>query len=116
MKSRTLLRALNNNKTSLFINNNARPTATTFTLKRNAHQDVMSVNTTDYFNKHTTFQVATVFGCTGFLGRYIVAELAQAGYQVITPWRNDEFVCLHTRVLYSLSICTNFIKCRLLCH
>ncbi|KAL9652477.1 hypothetical protein ABK040_000049 [Willaertia magna] len=42
-------------------------------------------------NVHTMFPVATVFGCTGFVGRYIVAALAEAGYQVITPWRKSEF-------------------------
>jgi NADH dehydrogenase (ubiquinone) 1 alpha subcomplex subunit 9 len=69
------------------------------TQKRNAHQNALSVTPVEYFNKHTSFEVATVFGCTGFLGRYIVAELAQAGYQVITPWRNDEFAIMPLRVM-----------------
>ena len=60
---------------------------------RSAHHNFSSVNALDHHNKHTTFQVATVFGCTGFLGRYIVSQLAAAGYQVITPWRDDQFVC-----------------------
>lgn len=34
--------------------------------------------------------VATVFGCTGFLGRYIVNRLAQKGTQVIVPYRDEE--------------------------
>lgn len=63
--------------------------------KRNAHHNASSVNSLEnYQNKHTTFQVATVFGCTGFLGRYIVSQLAEAGYQIITPWRDDQFVCV----------------------
>lgn len=34
--------------------------------------------------------VATVFGCTGFLGRYLVAKLAKNGTQVITPYRDPD--------------------------
>ncbi|CAO1629071.1 unnamed protein product [Sympodiomycopsis kandeliae] len=34
--------------------------------------------------------VATVFGCTGFLGRYLVDRLAQKGTQVIVPYRYDD--------------------------
>ena len=34
--------------------------------------------------------VATVFGCTGFLGRYIVNRLAQKGTQVIVPYRDED--------------------------
>jgi len=37
-----------------------------------------------------TGHVATVFGCTGFLGRYLVAKLAKAGTQVIVPYRDQE--------------------------
>jgi len=34
--------------------------------------------------------VATVFGCTGFLGRYLVAKLAKEGTQVIVPYRDED--------------------------
>jgi NAD(P)-dependent dehydrogenase (short-subunit alcohol dehydrogenase family) len=34
--------------------------------------------------------VATVFGCTGFLGRYLVNRLAQKGTQVIVPYRDED--------------------------
>ena len=34
--------------------------------------------------------VATVFGCTGFLGRYLVNRLAQKGTQVVVPYRDED--------------------------
>ncbi|KAK0534649.1 Protein-lysine N-methyltransferase efm5, partial [Tilletia horrida] len=45
--------------------------------------------------------VATVFGCTGFLGRYLVNRLAQRGTQVIVPYR-DEDEKRHLKVLGDL--------------
>jgi NADH dehydrogenase (ubiquinone) 1 alpha subcomplex subunit 9 len=48
-------------------------------------------------NKHSDYRVATVFGASGFLGRYIVQELARAGYQVIIPWRKEEYLVRHTQ-------------------
>jgi len=83
---------LTNASATTFLSNNTQQ-------QRNAHQDATSVTSLEYLNQHTSFQVATVFGCTGFLGKYIVAELAQAGYQVITPWRNDEFAIMPLRVM-----------------
>jgi len=38
----------------------------------------------------TTGQVATVFGCTGFLGRYLVHKLAKQGTQVVIPYREED--------------------------
>ncbi|KAL7418564.1 Protein-lysine N-methyltransferase efm5 [Cryptotrichosporon argae] len=32
----------------------------------------------------------TVFGCTGFLGRYLVHKLAKVGTQVIVPYRDED--------------------------
>ena len=32
----------------------------------------------------------TVFGCTGFLGRYVVSKIARAGTQVIVPYRDED--------------------------
>ncbi|TIB62917.1 hypothetical protein E3P78_02144 [Wallemia ichthyophaga] len=36
-----------------------------------------------------TGHVATVFGCTGFLGRYTVQKIARTGAQVVTPYRDE---------------------------
>ncbi|CAM0136375.1 Protein-lysine N-methyltransferase efm5 [Umbelopsis sp. WA50703] len=41
--------------------------------------------------------IATVFGCTGFLGRYVVHRLAQQGTQVVVPFR-DADEARHLRV------------------
>ncbi|KAF7291595.1 NAD(P)-bd-dom domain-containing protein [Mycena chlorophos] len=32
----------------------------------------------------------TVFGCTGFLGRYLVSKIAKLGTQVIVPYRDED--------------------------
>ncbi|GAW10409.1 39kDa subunit of Ndufa9, NADH ubiquinone oxidoreductase [Lentinula edodes] len=37
-----------------------------------------------------TGHVVTVFGCTGFLGRYLVSKLARQGTQVIVPYRDED--------------------------
>ncbi|KAF8527441.1 NAD(P)-binding protein [Hysterangium stoloniferum] len=37
-----------------------------------------------------TGHVATVFGCTGFLGRYLVHKLAKEGTKVIVPYREED--------------------------
>jgi len=37
-------------------------------------------------------QTVTVFGCTGFLGRYVVSKLGKIGTQVITPYRDEDEV------------------------
>lgn len=45
-----------------------------------------------------TGHTATVFGCTGFLGRYLVSKLAKRGTQVVIPYR-DEDEKRHLRVM-----------------
>ncbi|EFC47046.1 predicted protein [Naegleria gruberi] len=65
--------------------------------KRFGRQDIDAFRSAAGVNTHTTFPVATVFGCTGFVGRYVVAALADAGYQVITPWRRNEFDIVNQR-------------------
>jgi len=43
------------------------------------------------FGRHArSGHVATVFGCTGFLGRYVVSKLARQGTQVIVPYREQD--------------------------
>ncbi|KAL0581011.1 Protein-lysine N-methyltransferase efm5 [Marasmius crinis-equi] len=37
-----------------------------------------------------TGHVVTVFGCTGFMGRYLVSKLARMGTQVIVPYRDED--------------------------
>lgn len=34
--------------------------------------------------------IATVFGATGFLGRYLVSKLAKVGTQVVVPYRDED--------------------------
>jgi NAD(P)-dependent dehydrogenase (short-subunit alcohol dehydrogenase family) len=46
--------------------------------------------------------VATVFGATGFLGRYIVNRLGRVGSQVIVPFRGDEHDYRHLRPMGDL--------------
>lgn len=45
---------------------------------------------------------ATVFGCTGFLGRYVVNALAKQGSQVVIPYRCDDVDMQHLRVMGDL--------------
>mmetsp|Transcript_5754 Transcript_5754/g.10526 ORF Transcript_5754/g.10526 Transcript_5754/m.10526 type:complete len:378 (+) Transcript_5754:62-1195(+) len=53
--------------------------------------------------RHSTSGVtATVFGATGFLGRYIVNELGKIGSQVIVPYRCTEQGTAHLRVMGDL--------------
>eukprot|EP00761_Pharyngomonas_kirbyi_P012943 gb/GECH01012970.1/.p1 GENE.gb/GECH01012970.1/~~gb/GECH01012970.1/.p1 ORF type:complete len:390 (+),score=93.74 gb/GECH01012970.1/:1-1170(+) len=42
--------------------------------------------------------VVTVFGCTGFVGRYLVNDLAHIGAQVVCPHRGEEYWARHLRV------------------
>jgi NADH dehydrogenase (ubiquinone) 1 alpha subcomplex subunit 9 len=62
--------------------------------KRYAHQRGLNFKGTfskDLVNPHSSFPVATVFGASGFLGRYITASLADIGYQVIVPYRYSDY-------------------------
>ncbi|XP_058138600.1 NADH dehydrogenase [ubiquinone] 1 alpha subcomplex subunit 9, mitochondrial [Dasypus novemcinctus] len=46
--------------------------------------------------------VATVFGATGFLGRYVVNHLGRMGSQVIIPYRCDTYDLMHLRPMGDL--------------
>ena len=46
--------------------------------------------------------VATVFGATGFLGRYVVNHLGRMGSQVIIPYRCDVYDIMHLRLMGDL--------------
>lgn len=45
---------------------------------------------------------ATVFGATGFLGRYVVNALAKLGSQVVIPFRCDELDMMHLKQMGDL--------------
>lgn len=45
---------------------------------------------------------ATVFGSTGFLGRYVTAALARQGSRVICPYRCDDLDMTHLKVMGDL--------------
>ncbi|KAL2323389.1 hypothetical protein Fmac_027768 [Flemingia macrophylla] len=46
--------------------------------------------------------VATVFGATGFLGRYVVQQLAKMGSQVLVPFRDSEDCHRHLKLMGDL--------------
>nr|CAB3448334.1 unnamed protein product [Digitaria exilis] len=50
--------------------------------------------------------VATVFGATGFLGRYLVQQLAKMGSQVLVPFRGSEDSHRHLKVMGDLGQAT----------
>ncbi|TRY54564.1 hypothetical protein DNTS_033419 [Danionella cerebrum] len=45
---------------------------------------------------------ATVFGATGYLGRYVVNRLGRIGTQVVIPHRCDEYDTMHLRLMGDL--------------
>ena len=46
---------------------------------------------------------ATVFGATGFLGRYVVNRLGKTGTRVVVPFRGDEKDVRHLKVMGDLA-------------
>jgi len=53
-------------------------------------------------SSHVSGVIATVFGSTGFVGRYVVSRLGDQGSQVILPYRGTENGFRHLRVLGDL--------------
>ncbi|XP_033216242.1 NADH dehydrogenase [ubiquinone] 1 alpha subcomplex subunit 9, mitochondrial isoform X2 [Belonocnema kinseyi] len=41
--------------------------------------------------------VCTIFGSTGFIGRYLVNRLGKVGTQLILPYRGDHYDCMHLK-------------------
>lgn len=46
--------------------------------------------------------IATVFGSTGFTGRYVVSRLGEKGAQIVIPYRGTENVFRHLKVIGDL--------------
>ncbi|GAV70463.1 hypothetical protein CFOL_v3_13961, partial [Cephalotus follicularis] len=46
--------------------------------------------------------IAVVFGATGFLGRYLVQQLAKMGTQVLVPFRGCEDSTRHLKLMGDL--------------
>ncbi|KAI8970396.1 hypothetical protein BDF20DRAFT_891006 [Mycotypha africana] len=66
-------------------------------MTRSMHDLSMRQKTGQVMIKHglggrstTNGHIATVFGCTGFLGRYVVNRLARQGTQVVVPYRDPD--------------------------
>ncbi|KAL0480135.1 NADH dehydrogenase (ubiquinone) 1 alpha subcomplex subunit NDUFA9 [Acrasis kona] len=77
----------------VLLKNTKLPTPNAFQ-KRYSHQQAINFRSSgnkQLGNTHTNFPVATVFGCSGFLGRYIVGSLSDLGYQVILPHRFSDY-------------------------
>lgn len=54
--------------------------------------------------------VATVFGATGFLGRYVINRLGRRGNQIIVPYRGDEHDYRNLRMMGDLGQIMFFVS------
>jgi NADH dehydrogenase (ubiquinone) 1 alpha subcomplex subunit 9 len=46
--------------------------------------------------------IVSVFGCTGFLGRYVISGLLKRGATVIVPFHGDDVEVRHLKVMGDL--------------
>ena len=46
----------------------------------------------------------TIFGCTGFLGRYVAQSLGKGGSQLVLPYRCDDVDMQHLRTMGDLGM------------
>lgn len=60
--------------------------------------------------------VATVFGATGFIGRYVVNRLGRMGSQVIVPYRGDEHDYRHLRPMGDLGQVVFLVRKSIVIH
>ena len=51
----------------------------------------------------------TIFGSSGFLGRYVVSRLGAVGCQMVLPYRGDELYMRHLKPMADLGA-INFVK------
>ncbi|MEQ2203393.1 hypothetical protein XENOCAPTIV_029501 [Xenoophorus captivus] len=58
---------------------------------------------------------ATVFGATGFLGRYVVNRLGQMGSQIVIPHRCDQYDLMHFRPMGDLGQIIFMVNCMEIC-
>eukprot|EP00834_Sanchytrium_tribonematis_P003546 NODE_140_length_16098_cov_0.678605.p5 type:complete len:348 gc:universal NODE_140_length_16098_cov_0.678605:10069-11112(+) len=67
-----------------------------------AHKNRLILKQGNASRSSVSGHVATVFGCSGFLGRYLVNRLGQKGTQVVVPYRGDSERIRHLKPLGDL--------------
>ena len=67
-----------------------------------AHKNRLILKQGDGNRSSISGHVATVFGCSGFIGRYLCHRLGQQGTQVVTPYRGEVERVRHLKVMGDL--------------